>query len=375
MKIMLYCQHVLGIGHFFRSMEVARALDRHEVLFVEGGDPLDGFTPPHHVKRSFLPPLMMDAEFSRVESRLGDVEAIKNERRQLLMSYFLGFSPDVLLIELFPFGRKQFHSELMPVLEMIQAQGLPVGVVCSLRDILVEKEDRAAYEERVLGILNTCFHLLLVHADPRVISLAETFERVSDIRIPFHYTGFVAREAPARERFHENRVIVASSGGGKVGTEVLASTVSAVRRMPDDDLRLRVFLGPYMESADRALISDLASPDSRISLCPFSTDFLRELAKADLSISMAGYNTCMDILSARVKALVYPFPQNREQQMRAEKLEKLGLLTILRSLETEPLALTIQNALENRHTTPSTALDLNGSRNTARAIEKHFEKH
>ncbi len=77
MKIMFYSQHVLGVGHFFRSMEIAGALHRHEVLFVEGGDPVPGFTSPGHVKRLFLPPLMMDSEFRTMETRGGSLDEIR----------------------------------------------------------------------------------------------------------------------------------------------------------------------------------------------------------------------------------------------------------------------------------------------------------
>ena len=109
MKIMLYSQHILGIGHFFRSMEIARALYEHEVMFVEGGDPLPGFTAPPHITRSMLPPLMMDAEFKSMEVGEGNLEEIKAARSKLLMEAFMDFAPQVLVTELFPFGRRQFR--------------------------------------------------------------------------------------------------------------------------------------------------------------------------------------------------------------------------------------------------------------------------
>ncbi|MEN6483377.1 MAG: glycosyl transferase, partial [Syntrophobacteraceae bacterium] len=143
MRILLYCQHVLGIGHFFRSMEIARGLHRHEVLFVEGGDPLPGFVPPDHVRRLILPPLMMDSEFQTIQAFGRDPETVKEERRRLLMQSFLEFSPDVFITELFPFGRKQFRYELMPILHRIRDRHPSTMVVCSLRDILVEKKNQA----------------------------------------------------------------------------------------------------------------------------------------------------------------------------------------------------------------------------------------
>lgn len=375
MRIMLYSQHVLGIGHFFRSMEVARALDRHEILFVEGGDPLPGYAPPAHVKRFILPSIMMDADFKALEIQGGSLEETKLTRRRMLMEAFRDFAPHVLLTELFPFGRKQFRFELEPLLERIQQEKRSTKLVCSLRDILVEKKDQAAYEQGVLALLNRYYDLLLVHSDPHLIPLEESFERIHEIRIPLRYTGFVVRDSePQRRESGAEKVIVASSGGGKVGRDLLASTIQAVRKLSSVPLQLRVFTGPFMEKADRELLSALAAEDSRVRLLPFSLDFLQELAEADLSISMAGYNTCMDILSTGIRALVHPFPQNREQALRAGKLEGLGRLKILPSLDASTLSRCIAEELDGKGTADPAGIDLQGKANTARWIEAFFEK-
>jgi len=345
MKIMLYSQHILGIGHFFRSMEITRALHGHEVMFVEGGDPLPGFTTPPHVRRVLLPPLMMDAEFKSMEVRNGSLEEIKAARTGLFLEAFLDFAPQVLLTELFPFGRRQFRFELMPVLQAIREQRMPTRVICSLRDILVEKAKQAEYEQWVLDILNTHYSLVLIHSDPQLISLEETFTQVDKISIPIRYTGFVTRPLPTVKKKPGQKVIVASSGGGKVGADLLAGTIMAVQSMPDQSVTLKVFLGPFMEKDDRDFLAKLAENDMRIALQPFSPDFLAELMAAELSVSMAGYNTCMDILNTGVKALVYPFPQNREQTLRAKRLESLGLVKVIEALDPEFLFAAIGEAL------------------------------
>ena len=366
MRILLYSQHVLGIGHFFRSMELARALHEHEVLFVEGGDPLSGFTAPAHVKRLLLPALMMDAEFKTMEVRQGSLEEIKEVRTSLLLKAFRDFAPHVLLTELFPFGRRQFRFELLPVLRTIREEHMPTRVVCSLRDILVEKTDQAAYETWVIEVLNRYYSLLLVHADPRLVLLEETFSQIDRITIPIRYTGFVSRPLPPVMREPGHRVIVASSGGGKVGTDLLAAAIAAVKTLPDPDLLLKVFLGPFMGPPDREALQNLAANDHRTLLMPFSSDFLAELLTADLSISMAGYNTCMDLLNTGIKALVYPFRQNREQGLRAGKLESLGLVRVIRDLDPVSLARAIAQALTSPPAPPANErINLNGAVNTA----------
>lgn len=372
MKCLLYSQHVLGVGHFFRTMAIAGALAPDPVLLVEGGGALDGFETPPHVKRVALPPLLMDPEFESVYSPdRRNLEEVKALRATLLMDAFRNFQPDVLVTELFPFGRKQFSFELLPVLEEITSQGLPVTTVCSLRDILVEKRDPLAYESRVVKILNTHYHLLLVHSDPALITLDETFEAISEIRIAVRYTGFVVRRpAPKRPPGSGETLVVASSGGGRVGADLLLATVEATRLLPSKELRLRVFQGPFMEEADKARLARAASGDPRIAILPFSTDFPSVLAEAHLSISMAGYNTCMDILAAGVPALVHPFSQNREQSFRARKLEKLGTVERIRNLDPPRLAEQMTSMLgTSGGRRPTSTVELDGAIRTKALIE------
>lgn len=37
-RVLIYCQHVLGMGHLVRSLEIVRALTDWEVTFLNGGD-------------------------------------------------------------------------------------------------------------------------------------------------------------------------------------------------------------------------------------------------------------------------------------------------------------------------------------------------
>src|SRR5215469_9346822 len=145
MKVLMYCQHVLGIGHLVRSTEIARAVSqRAEVTFVSGGATVDGFLFPSGVKLVQLPALQMDDEFSALESRgcAQGTQEIQDLRREQLLSVFDEVVPDILMIELFPFGRKRFAFELIPFLERARQRGGQTLVVCSLRDILVEKSDQ-----------------------------------------------------------------------------------------------------------------------------------------------------------------------------------------------------------------------------------------
>ena len=195
MKIAIYCQHVLGIGHLYRTLEISRALKQHEVILISGGGKAN-IPLPQHVREERLSGLMMDSDFKNIfATEQGKAVArVQKERKDFLWALFKREAPDIFLIELYPFGRKAFRFELDPILNAIRNGDLPsCRVVCSLRDILVEKKDVESYEARVVEQLNANFDALLVHADPEVLKLDETFSRMADISIPVVYTGFVSR--------------------------------------------------------------------------------------------------------------------------------------------------------------------------------------
>ena len=383
MKVIYYCQHVLGIGHYFRSLEIARALHRHEVVLVTGGASVDVDLPPH-VTECRLPGLKMDSDFSILtptdEGR--SLEAVSEERAALLYSLFERSAPDLFVVELYPFGRKRFGFELLPVLEGLSQGNLgSAKVVCSLRDILVEKEDQQAYERRVLDLLNRYFDALLVHADPSAISLEETFLSTADIAIPVVYTGFVTSRPEAdaglklRERLEiggDETLIVASAGGGKVGAMLLRALIDAsfvLSRL--GKLRVYIFTGPFMTSADFAALTEQAASMVGVRVARFTKEFLSFLAAADLSVSMAGYNTCMNILAAGVPSLVWPFGQNREQRLRAEKLAALGGMTVINDTDLKParLAEIVAEALKKPRVSAGPAVNLAGAQETSKWLE------
>ena len=89
MKIIQYCQHVLGIGHLVRTLEILKAMKGHDVILVNGGAPVE-FTLPAHIREFRLPALMMDAQFKAlIPGEEGvSIAAIKTERQKRLSDLF-----------------------------------------------------------------------------------------------------------------------------------------------------------------------------------------------------------------------------------------------------------------------------------------------
>ena len=344
MNLMVYCQHVLGIGHLCRIMLILQQLNEHRITLVLGGPPVV-VTLPDQVRVVQLPGLRMDEEFSGllpVESGQ-DVALIKEQRTRQLLTLFNDLQPDLLLMELFPFGRNAFRFELMPLLEKAREKK-KCRIACSVRDILVERDNTVKFEQRVIDRLNRYFHLLLVHGDPKIIRLNETFSRMNDIKIPVTYTGYICQppDPDDRERMRrelhlkdKEQLIVVSAGSGSVGISLLRAAVQAFALLESPEgCRLQVFTGPYISDHDFKQLA--ANGNSNMRIERFSDNFPAWLAATDLSISMGGYNTTMNLVAAGCRALVYPFAQNHEQRIRAERLARRKCLQLLSETDLAP---------------------------------------
>jgi predicted glycosyltransferase len=154
-----------------------------------------------------------------------------------------------------------------------------------------------------------------------------------------------------------------------VGFDLLQAAARAVgllqTRLP---VVLQAFTGPFMAAEQTAALTRMARTTIRFER--FSEDFSAWLQAADASVSMAGYNTCMNILATRAKALVHPFDQNREQGMRARRLAAGGTLEVLMPPDLAPERLAERlTAMFKRTPSPST-VNLDGAARTAQWMEK-----
>jgi predicted glycosyltransferase len=374
-SLMMYCQHLLGMGHLVRSLEVAGALARDwDVTFVTGGDVPRSLPLPEKVEMVRLPAVESSGDFKVLSG-----ENVKARRLEMLQACYECTAPDVLMVELFPFGRKQFAFELMPLLKLARRNG--TRVACSLRDILVRRPDQAEYEARVCEITREYFDLVLVHSDPQFQRLEDSFSRIADLGCPVVYTGYVHRAsscgAEVPRRLKPAPQIVCSIGAGKCesGHHLVEAVIAAAGLLRNElPHHFEIFTGPFMPDADYARLAGKAAEFANVTLSRFTPDLPGEMRRADLSVSMGGYNTIMDVLAANVRALVYPEVGNgdNEQRVRAAKLAAMGAIEMLETSELIPdlLATRITGALNKPASKIS--LDMNGAEGTRRMIQAQF---
>ena len=383
-RVMFYVQHLLGIGHLARASLVCKGLVRQglEVKMVMGGAPVEGF-PGNGIDVAYLPGLKAGCmEFNALTDLTGTpVDAIYlDNRRDQLLALFDEMQPDILVIEAFPFGRRQMRFELIPLLERAkQADGSPL-VAGSVRDIVQEKTKPQRLEETV-ATLNKYFDVLMVHGDPQFATLGETFKLANEIDHLISYTGIVSADIPPLSG--PGYDVVVSAGGGAAGELIMLNAYKARPLTCLADATWCFITGPNVsENVRQKLGADFCD---NVTIETHRTDFRALLAAARLSISQAGYNTTADILRAGCPSVLVPFSSGgeTEQTHRATRLSERGLAMSIaeQGLTPERLACIIDQAVANDQVAgsdqaadkrPSLALD--GAEQSAKILCRALER-
>jgi predicted glycosyltransferase len=374
-RLLFYCQHSLGLGHLARSLRLAEALtERFDVLLLNGGRFPAGTRVPAGVDVLNLPPLGHDANNELVSHDPAYTVARACVRRtELLLAAVKDTRPAVLLIELYPFGRRKFEFELVPLLNAVAALGADrPKVACSVRDILVQRaRGQQKHDERAVIMLNAAFDAIVMHSDPAFATLAESFHPVAPLRVPVHHTGFVAPSTPAPVAQRLPRLIV-SSGGGMVGEPLVRAAVEVHRDLfIRTGLRTTVVAGPFLPDPVWAWLREEAAASPVLDAVRRVDDLAGEIARSALSLSQGGYNTTMDLLRAGTPAVVVPFADGgeNEQTVRTARLAELGVLRMVpaTSLGDREALLSTLAAAAAAQPAP-VRLDLSGAEHTARIL-------
>jgi len=377
--LLLYCQHSLGIGHLRRSIEIANALVRSfRVVFLNGGRFPEAIARPDGIEFIDLPPLGMGADGILVTRTKGhDLAHARITRKELILEQFRNLQPAVLLIELFPFGRKKFAFELLPLLRLAQRAQLKPLVLCSLRDILVDgRDDQQHFVNRARWLTDRYFDAVLIHTDPLFCRLEESFCPQRPLATPLFYSGFVAARESGGEPVAAAPGLVVSVGGGQVGANLLHAAVEAQPFVWNRfTLPMTVVAGPFLPEEEWRLLEKAAQGREGLTLLRSVPGLRSLLSHARASVSQCGYNTVMDLLQVRTPALLVPYSDagENEQGKRASKLAALGLAHILPEAEVNPQNLLREIGALLQFTPTPARLDMNGTVNTHDIIVRLLE--
>jgi len=337
-NVLLHVQHLLGIGHDRRIAAIARSLASTgaAVTVIRGGFPVPG-SDFGRARVAQLPPVRAtDATFKTLvdENDRPIDETWRERRRRATLEAFRVVRPDRLVVESFPFARGAFRFELIPLMEAARTAGCPVLV--SVRDILVAK-DRPGWAEEAAEIVERSVDRVMVHGDPDLVPFGATFPLADRIADRIAYTGVVAPPPPIDDGGNDGRdEVVVSMGGGGYALPLARIAIEARPLTSHARATWRILVGPMVGEAAFAELR-AAAPDGVI-VERARRDFPLLLARCRLSISLAGYNTTLDVLRAGCRAVLVPASEEgeTEQAIRARLLAERGVVATVDGAELSP---------------------------------------
>lgn len=358
-KILIHVQHLLGTGHTRRMAAIAKELAArgHATVLASGGSPLR--LDLGAARLAQLPACRAaDSSFKTLLDANGREidDAWRAARAAATRDLYDSLAPDLLIVELFPLGRPALRFELDPL--VARARAIPKLV--SIRDVPQRPADTKV-ARRIAAL--AAFDAVLVHGVADFLPATTTFPELASLGEKLIHTGYVAVEgARPRDAEQGRDEILVSVGGGAAGKALLDAALALAAKRAGPHERWRVLAGDSP--------SPPAGSSAHVTVEANRPDFPAILGRARASISQAGYNTCVDLLRARVPAVLVPFAEGREreQTIRAEAFEKHGLARVVREAALSPD--TLERALDRARRPAGHALSCEGAAQTAKIVER-----
>ncbi|MBD2205859.1 glycosyltransferase [Calothrix sp. FACHB-1219] len=373
LRIALYSHDTMGLGHKRRNFLIAQTLGcSHldiDVLMISGIQDASNVPTPPGVDCLTLPALHKNIDGQYQARRLDlSLQEIITLRSQVILTTIKAFQPDIFIVDNVPRGAV---GELDPTLAYLRTQG-KTHCILGLRDILDEpacvRRDwkRAGNEE----VIQTYYDRVWVYGDRAIYDLAQEYKFQPKTLAKIRYTGYLDQRS--RLKFMDiegvqafkslnlplERIALCLAGGGQDGA-LLAETF-AHAELPRG-MNGIILTGPFMPREFRQKLQNYAAKRDNLRVLEYLTEPTLLLNRAERVISMGGYNTTCELLSFQKRSLIVPrIKPRKEQLIRTERLQELGLIDMLHPQHLTSQALTDWLMSESEPPQTRNLVDLNG---------------
>ncbi len=372
-RIVLYSHDTMGLGHKRRNLLIAQTLGcsdlETDVLLISGIQDASNVITLPGVDCLILPALHKNIDGQYQARRLDlSLQEIITLRSQVILTTIKNFKPDILIVDNVPRGAVR---ELEPTLDYLRTQGR-THCILGLRDILddptsVHREwKRIANEEAI----QTYYDAVWVYGDPAIYDLAQEYRFNPKTLAKLHYTGYLDQrsrlkfvdidsvQALKSLNLPSERFVLCLVGGGQDGAR-LAETFACAELPPG--MSGIILTGPFMPREVQQRLQKYAAKRSNLRVLKYLAEPTLLLNQAERVIAMGGYNTTCELLSFQKRSLIVPrIKPRREQFIRAERLQALGLVDMLHPDNLKPQALTDWLMQEGEPPQARNCIDLDG---------------
>ncbi|MDE2230990.1 MAG: hypothetical protein KGJ95_02830 [Candidatus Omnitrophica bacterium] len=390
MRVLFHYTHKQTLGHTTRSISFVTALCRlkADVLVLQGGlvQPFVRFPSGCRV---------MDIPFpfdARTSFQAHAVPVSASRRAQFILKAAAEFCPDVFITEFFPFGRSSYLPELLPLLRYLRKKG--TRIMASIGYPLIIDLERfsdpkfAALQKAVFAFydnflihtpqeLETPYIQKTIPSEPLARSYAALMK---DLKARIDYTGYIFPEKIITgDSLRPNSTapsIVVSRGGGAVYPKLMTTAIEAQRLL--GGVHTVIACGPATTAAEKALFTSCLDPqdNGRVVLSDLLADLDDHLRTARVSVSLCGYNTCVQLMRYGTPSVIVPYhntlasnPTN-DQMARSRLLAERfsGIILDYDTMTPQSLSDAIKEQMSKPRPAPAPRDWFNGAETAARLV-------
>ncbi len=352
----MYSHDSWGLGHLRRNLAIAGAITARfvdaDVLIVTGSPCATQFELPDRCDILKLPSVSKDVRGQHIPRTLsGSVSRTIEFRSRLILESYRSFNPHVVIVD------HQLTGLLGEALGLLrEARSHGKTVIYGMRDVLDAPEVVAAswgsHEHH--WALSQAYDRVCIYGTPEVFDPRKQYKMLEPFRHKIEFTGYIAAPVNMTKRQPVpslRKKVLVIMGGGEDGQQMVDAYISALKRRPTD-WDTHIVTGPLMDPTKvrhyKHEIRGLGLAD-RVRINRFCAYLPRLLQESDAVVSMAGYNSCVEIMQSRVPAILMPRLQPRKEQLiRAQRLEQMGLSKCIVEADPEQLIDAVERALERK---------------------------
>lgn len=366
-KILLYSHDTFGLGNIRRTLLLAENLikeyPRASILIVTGSPVIHAFRLPQGIDYIKLPSLdRPNAEEYEPQFLAGCSEEIKQTRIAILEKTIIGFAPDLLLVDKRASG---IDGELLGALQMLKARNLPTKIVLGIRDILdaPERTSKVLRENGSFETIEKYYDEVWIYGVREVFDAVKEYEFPQSVARKTRYCGYLKRKIEERDSSGGNLRLLATTGGGSDGSELIEKFLDSLSILNRKiTVESTVIFGPQMPATSRDYFLRRYGKRREIEFLDFQADLTPLYTRADVVVSMAGYNTVCELLSLNKKAVLVPRAEPvLEQLIRSRLLAERGFFEYIEpnDLSAETMSAKIIRAMM-ANVSAANHIDLNG---------------
>jgi predicted glycosyltransferase len=336
-RLLIYSHDSFGLGHLRRCQTIAHhlvdAFPDLTVLILSGSPIIGSFDFKSRVDFVRVPGVikLRNGEYTPLQLHLG-LEQTLAMRSSIIQHTADIFDPHMFLVDKEPLG---LRGEVRDTLVMLKERG--TRLVLGLRDVMDEPSSLLGEWRRknVFPALHGLYDEIWVYGLPEIFDPLNELPGMAGLADKLTFTGYLRRSlAPAPQtserELPDRPYVLVTTGGGGDGEELIDWVLGAYEVDPAIPYPALLVFGPFMNLEQRLEFQERAARLDQVYTITFDARFEQLVAPAIGVVAMGGYNTFCEILSFGKPALIVPrTTPRREQYLRAERADRLGLVRML----------------------------------------------